>query len=363
MKNIIDYIKTTLDSFYEKPFNQVDSLILSQLVYLKFERVIDNYPNRRGNISAFYRAELFDQLVTDTGDPQKFREFLSVLAASPRFRDINIRFVRSHFDPNKTNQFFAATLILPGAAPYIAFRGTDSTIVGWKEDFDMAFLDTVPSQAESLKYLQMAAKKLSGNFYVGGHSKGGNLAVYSSIHCTVQGQIINVFNHDGPGFKDDILNLSGYISIESKIKKTMPKSSLVGMLLEHQGDYSIVESNSFWVMQHEPFTWGVEDDDFLYTNRFTTGASFFNESFYTWLREMNPEKRQLFVNTLFGIVESCDISDVSSISSPKNIPIILGAVKDLDPEAKRFLLDLLKSFATISVHNLRPTPKSTDTLQ
>ena len=361
MRNIIDYVKSTLEPFSQKPLNPVDSLVFCQLIYLKFERVIDSYKNKRANISALYRAELFDTLVAETGEPLKCREFLAALAASPRFRDVNIRWIQSHFDPDKTKQFLGATFVIPNSPPYIAFRGTDATLVGWKEDFDMAFLDTVPSQTESLKYLDSSAKKLQTAFYVGGHSKGGNLAVYSAMFCKYKDSILKVFNHDGPGFKDKITDIDGYRKIEDRIKKTMPKSSLVGMLLEHQGSYSIVESSSFWVMQHEPFTWGVETDDFIYTDHFTGGANFFNESLYEWLKAMTSEQRALFVNTLFGLAESCDISEVSDLSSPKNIAAILAAVKGLDPESKHFLVELLKSFASISVHNLKPSQKSPET--
>lgn len=357
MRNIIDYVREEMATFWDKPFNNVDSLVLSQYAYLKLEKVKDFYPPEGIPLKDLYRAEFFDWLVNGTIDPKRFLEFFMALSASPRFRNVLLSDIQIKFDGKTTTQFCGMTFLLPDGNSYVAFRGTDLTIVGWKEDFDMAFSPTVPSQQESLRYLNNAMRQRPGNFFVGGHSKGGNLAVYAAIYCEEKDRIKTVFNHDGPGFKDNIQSFPEYQKISSKIRKTMPKSSLVGMLLEHQGDFSIVESDKFWLMQHNGFNWAVGDDDFIYTDHFTDGANFFNEALYSWLSSLTPEKREQFVNTLFGIAESCNIQTIEDLRSIKDIFLMLNAVKELDQESKDFLALTFRSFTAISMQNLRPTPE------
>ena len=163
-------------------------------------------------------------------------------------------------------QFAAMTFDLPDGSSYIAFRGTDATIVGWKEDFNMAFQYPVPSQAEAADYLNEAARHCRGKLYVGGHSKGGNLAVYAAANCRpdVSARLARVFSHDGPGFLEQALQSEAFRQVLPKIEKTLPQSSMIGMLLEHQENYKIVKSSSISIWQHNPFSWEINGDDFSY---------------------------------------------------------------------------------------------------
>ncbi len=149
---------------------------------------------------------------------------------------------------------------------YVAYRGTDSTFVGWKEDFNMAFLYPVPSQEEGVTYLNSVAGLISSNLIVGGHTKGGNIAVYSSLRCKphIRGRITMIYTHDGPGFIPEVLRVKGYWHFQTMIQKTNPIFR-DGMLLQHQEPYKVVKSKPIWIMQHDPFT-GSRKEDFSMSN-------------------------------------------------------------------------------------------------
>ena len=242
MRNMITYAEETLACFDRLPFNRVDSLILSWAAYLRLpEEHLEAHDWRGVRLGELLRAEDFGCLFQRHWDVGSSRRLFTALAASPRFRDIRVMGYTQQTDPEQEKQFSAMTFQLNGDMGYVAFRGTDSTLVGWKEDFNMAFQYPVPSQEEAERYLAQAAKHCKGELQVGGHSKGGNLAVYAAAHSAgeVQERIARVYSHDGPGFLGAVLRSGEFQAVTAKIDKTLPQSSLVGMLLEQQEKFRI----------------------------------------------------------------------------------------------------------------------------
>ncbi len=187
------------------------------------------------------------------------------MGKSVRYGDTRIKNCIEIIDEDIEMQFSAMTLELDNHTAYIAFRGTDDHIVGWKEDFKMSFMDVVPAQKKALDYVNAVASKYR-NIYIGGHSKGGNLAVYSAVFADkrVKNKIVAVFNNDGPGFKQRLLSTPEYLDITDRIITLVPQSSVVGMLLEHEESYSVVRSTQKGVLQHDGFSWEVMGADFVY---------------------------------------------------------------------------------------------------
>ena len=177
-------------------------------------------------------------------------------------------------------QFSAVTFRLPNGICYVAYRGTDETIVGWKEDFNLAFSEPVEGQLLSVDYLNRAAESIAGSFYVGGHSKGGNFAAYACMNCEgkVRGRIMGIYDHDGPGLRPEVKALGAYDEIADRIHKTIPHSSLVGMLLYTDGVYRVVESRTIGLAQHNPYTWLVKDDHFQIVDEVYAGRKVLDES-------------------------------------------------------------------------------------
>lgn len=353
--NIIEYTENQSERFENKEFGAVDSLVLSQFTYLYFNDVVPEY-NQPVRIAELLKAEYFGRMFNNVNFVKNAKSLLFALGMSPRFRDIQMCFYVDKFDAAEQKQFAAVTYLLDDDTAYIAYRGTDATFIGWKEDFNMAFILPVPAQRESVVYLNEVAENIPHKLLVGGHSKGGNLAVYSASECNpaVRERIAGIYSHDGPGFRDEFFTSYNYELIKPKIHKTLPQSSLVGMLLQQQEDYSVVESNQFWVMQHDAFSWEIESDDFRYLENITESAEHINKTVNQWLSELDDEKRELFVTSLYKVAEATGIVKFNELSEgwQKRAVLAMKAVKGIDPETKRFVSGTIKSLAALSLANL-----------
>ncbi len=358
--NIIKYVETQYRSFDVLPFSAVDSLVLSQLSYIRFDALVGGLGDRAEPVLLrdLIVPKNLETMLGGVRDCKSNEMLLLALADSPRFGGISANFYVSEFCAQLEEQFSAVTFFLPGVPPYIAFRGTDATIIGWKEDFNMAFQSPVPAQQQALKYLLEVSRKFSGECILGGHSKGGNLAVYSGLSAPedIQNRILAVYDHDGPGFRDGILSSEGFRRIESKVKKTVPESSVIGMLLECGDNYQVVESSRVWINQHDPFSWKISDSGFCLKETVSNSAKYTDRSLTDWLSSISDDKRELFVDMLFGILSAGGASTFAQLREgwQKNIPAMLSAVRDADPEMRRFELQTLAALGAILLRNLRP---------
>jgi hypothetical protein len=307
------------------------------------------------------KAELFPAMFLGVYGSENLRRFLFALAASPRFRDIRLTYYVNHFDPAIDKQFSAVTFLLPDGSAYVAYRGTDTSFVGWKEDFNMAYLSPVPSQQDAVQYLCDVARLLprAAKIRAGGHSKGGNLAVYSSVHCNpaVQKRIAGVYNHDGPGFKESLFETPEFLRIESRIHTSLPESSLVGMLLQHHGEYKVVKSSRHGVMQHDPFSWYVGEDDFCFAEKLNRGAVQRNGALAEWLGALTDENRKRLTDALFEVLGATKADSLMELSGgwQKGAAAMLGAVKNIDADSRKFITQTVNELAKISLkYLLRP---------
>jgi len=360
MKNIIDYANEATDTFENRPFNTVDSLVLSQLAYLNFDGVVPGLGDSSSPLPIHEAVvENSNSLYQYVGGSKSNRRLLLAFANSPRFRDTKLAYYVNQIDDKAEKQFSAVTFLLSDNSAYVAYRGTDSTFIGWKEDFNMAFTSPIPSQEEGVAYLNAVADKISCTLKIGGHSKGGNIAVYSSIQCRrpVQDRITHVFSHDGPGFKDEIFQNDGYLILKDRIHKTLPQSSMIGMLLQHQEKYSVVKSNRIWLMQHVPFSWLIDGDDFAYIPSITKRALYMNKTLNQWVNSLDEQKRELFVNTLYQIIQATDAASFYDLTGDwqKRAVAVLGAMKEIDDETRRFMFQTIRLLFVLAVKNIRET--------
>jgi hypothetical protein len=359
MKNIINYIIEENNSFEKKKFNAVDSLVLSQLAYLNFSDCVSGKSaiTLPMSITEISNKANRDMLFHDVRDKKSNQQLLSALAKSPRFCDTRLVFYIDRIDILTEKQFSAVTYLLNDGTAYIAYRGTDSTFVGWKEDFNMSFINPIPSQKEGVTYLNAVADMFSCDLKVGGHSKGGNIAVYSSIKCLspVQKRITHIFSHDGPGFRDEVFLCHDYLIIKDRIHKSLPQSSIIGMLLQHQEPYSVVKSNRIWFMQHDPFSWLIDGGDFEYVQSLKKSAMYMNRTLNQWVNSYDDQKRELFINTLFQIIEATNATSFYDLTGdwPKRAVAVLGAIRGIDDETRRFVLKVIKALFVLAVKNIR----------
>ncbi|MCD8153591.1 MAG: DUF2974 domain-containing protein [Clostridiales bacterium] len=356
MKNILTYAQEILDTFAVQPFSPVDSLILSWISYYHLPSETRGWKGVR--LAELFRAECFEEMFRDVWDIPSSRELLTAMAASPRYRNIQVLGYLERLDVEEEMQFAAVSFQIDPQMCYVAFRGTDATLVGWKEDFNMAFQYPVPSQEEAARYLAEAARYCTGQIRTGGHSKGGNLAVYAAANseAPVKERIVRIYSHDGPGFLESTLESPEFRSVEERIDKTLPQSSVVGMLLEQQEQYRIVKSRGFSFWQHDPFSWVVEGNDFQPVDTLTYNARHTDQVLNQWIRTLSPEERARFVDALYALVGAGNASTISQLRADwkTSVPAIAHAAAEMDEEIREFLTQTVK---TLVAMNLKSFPE------
>ncbi len=368
MAGIVEYsLMNAHKDFNTLPFTKVDGLIFAQLAYLDFDTFVpDRQLFTRGiTFSKICEQDDFDTLFPLERTARKNLLLFNSLAYSKRYGKIKINYHENIFDSEKEVQFSATTFLLPDGTACVSFRGTDSTITGWRENFNMLYNDTVPAQISAVKYLNNVARKIKGNIIVVGHSKGGNLAIYASVMCShkTKEKIVEVQSFDSPGFTEEFVNSPNYLETESKIIKFVPEDSMIGMLLNDTASYRIVKSDGEGIHQHDPFLWLVDDNDFITGEKIHTKARFVNSTFKEWVSNFTPEQRELFVDAMFDIVEATNIQKAESFldwseNLKGNSSLILDTIKDLDPETRSFMLKVLRNIFPSATDSVLTKPKS-----
>ncbi len=353
MNNIMDYLDWRGDlSFEIDPLNEVDSLILSTLTYIEFDSLVP-FEAKEGQIMLSDIArQAYDAI--DFSSPrcknpffEHIPELLLKAAATPRFGNLRLSYYINRLNVDNTEQFSAIVFSFNEKLNYIAFRGTDDNLIGWKEDFMMSFLDEVQAQRDAVEYTRFVLQYLEGDIYLGGHSKGGNLAVYVAVKVEeARNRILSVYNYDGPGFQEGFLESEGYHQMISAIHTILPKSSVVGMLMEHLEEYVVVNSNQKGILQHSAMSWEVLGKHFVYMPGVKKSSIFLNQALRQWLSGVTIEERATFVEELFNIINATGLNTVSSITAEKRLSInaMLRAYKDISPETKQFMKKLIYKF-------------------
>ncbi len=361
MANILDYIRWRGDlTFAQDELNEVDSLILSELSYLNFQGIAQTAEGLSlKEAAARYFEEERDKQI-NTGDLQKPEYFtmLSLLAESRRFSDIVLSGYVQRLEEEANLQFSAVICrLLPGVC-YAAYRGTDDTLLGWKEDFLMSALDTVPSQEEALRYFKRALEENPGcRWYLGGHSKGGNLAVYAAVNAgqRAQRRVLRVFNHDGPGFREQVLASAAWQAMQERIATTVPQASIVGMLLEHGENYTVVQSSEKGAMQHDGLSWEVCGPRFVHLGEVNRKSRIADRTIRKVLGELDDAQRRQFTEALFEVLEANRNRTLTDIRTDgfRAVRAMIKTYDNLDQEAKRALQSVAAKLLSEGFQSIR----------
>ena len=359
MANLLDYLDWRGDLTLEQaPFNEVDNLILAELSFVDFKDIVPG-PDEGESVVLREAAEAFfakfpqgEKIDMGVLVPGAIPEMLRKMADSRRFGDMKLNCFVDHLDVGKGEQFAALAIETGDKGMYLSFRGTDDTLAGWKEDFELACMPEVPAQKKAVAYTWAVAKQFPRKkLRLGGHSKGGNLAVYAGVFCpeNVQKRIIAVWSNDGPGFHNDLLDLPEHRRIAERIFSIVPKSSVVGMLLEHEEDYTVVDSDQLGFMQHDGFSWQAVGDHFITLRHATQQAHFSDQELRKWVHGLTVEQRETFVNAMFDVLSASGAVTLTDLKddSFKAVGAMVKAMKDLDKETRdglwEFLAILFKS--------------------
>ena len=358
---VIEYLKKYGDiPFCEKPLNDVDSLALCQLSYLKFDGMVSDVRHNGPSVTLQEIAKRPDveQLFGDVRFEKENRALFEGLLSGRRFRNMKLNCYINLVEKEWETQFSAITFILDDGTLFLAFRGTDETIVGWKEDFNMAFLNPVPGQEYSVKYVNMVTGWLHQPFYIGGHSKGGNVAVYAAMKCTepVKERILKIYSMDGPGFPKEVLKEKEYEEIEDRIVKILPHSSLVGMLFETSDHYKVVESKTFGLLQHDPFTWLLDKGEFIYVKNLSSLQKKRDEALNDWVCALPVKDRKIFVDTLYQVISASHAENLIDFTADwkKSMNGVVSAMKEIDADTKQTLKKIIKLLFEIMLERMAP---------
>lgn len=360
METVLDYLKEYGGrSFREMPMTEVDSLALCQLSYLKFDGMVPDVSENRPSVTLKSLAEHpdFEKLFADVRYEHVNRALFKEMLEGKRFRDMKLNCYVNVVEKEWETQFSAITYILDDGTIYVAYRGTDETIVGWKEDFNMAFLSPVPGQEYSVGYLNRVAGRLRKPFYVGGHSKGGNLAVYSAMNCQprIQDRIIRVYSMDGPGFRPEVMERCNYAMIADRVSKILPKSSLVGMIFEFDMSFRVVESKTIGLAQHDPYTWLVEDNHLKRAKGVYERRKRMGNALNTWMLSLDEERLKIFVDTLYQVISASQADDLIQFTAEwkRSMNGIVTALKEVDDETRNILKEVVKALFDIAGEQMK----------
>ncbi len=362
--NLFDYLKWRGDVTMEQsPFNEIDGMILARLVYAPFGLVLtdgeqlsgselpdrtlvrEHYYELKSVMELLLAVPEIEKRVLDAEDVKLFAE----LAKSPRFMHLYLGDFIDLFDKKEEIQFAACVVRISDKLHCVTYRGTDSTLIGWKENFNMGFICPIRSQVLAKEYLEDFAEHVRGKLLLAGHSKGGNLASYAAAFCNVkiQKRIQTVYNYDGPGFEEKVLEEEGFQRICDRIRTFVPQASMVGMLLGHKEQHQVVHSTEVRVpIQHNMYSWEVLGTRFVYEESVNSTSVYLDHTMKDWLASMDIEKRERFVEAAYSLIADTPDKTLSGLLSnwKQNSKLVLRSLIQMDEESKKTISEGMSLF-------------------
>lgn len=356
MANLFDYLKWRGDITFEQvPFSKLDALLLSHLSYSIFDGLLSE---------SFDEKKTLEQLALDFKNAKDYEnrinigflinkqtvELMFACAKSERFKNVQICGYKK-IDDLKIKEQFAAMVYLAGGKTVISYRGTDDTINGWWEDFNLVYLPQIPAQKDAIEYMKAAADYFKGDFTLVGHSKGGNLVVNTAVEVdqNIQNRIEKIYNFDGPGFKKEFFERPEFKAVENKLFSVYPEFSVVGMIFNHTGKYQVAKSDGFAVMQHDAMTWQVMGADFDEAPDFTPESKFFAKTFNEWLEGLTADQTEVFINAFYEVVQACGATTLNEIEDNPlhSAAKMVQQLSAMDKKRKREVHRMLRMFKTV----------------
>lgn len=355
MANMVDYLlwRGDLEINNENPFNQIDSMILARFSYLIFEKIelktVETISTIAEKMLDFDNTEF-----KYNGD----KALITNLGISKRFKNMLVTDYIQKSDLLTEKQFSAITIHISKTEMYISYEGTDKTINGWKEDFNLAFMENVPAQIEGKKYAENIMEKYPKKLVrIGGHSKGGNIAIYTAISLsdTLQDRIIKVDNFDGPGFGKGTIKKYEESNIWNKIITHIPQDSVIGRLLDHKEKCIVVYSIEKGIYQHDIYSWQVMRNSVITLEEVTDSSEVINQALTEWLENTKPEQRKIFFDQIFDILYAADVTSTIEIRATliKKIPELIRAYKEVSDDEKGIIAEMVRIFIRSYIQKIR----------
>ena len=322
MGNLITYVQQYgAQIFEDKSLTDIDVLVLTEIAYLPFDKIVPKSFDITEAISLNQLGKEFEKIKEKEHENNPFMitseriELLEVVSKSQRYKEIKVFGFMNDIDDERTKQFAAVCYQWEEENRWIIFRGTDETLIGWKEDFMMTYSDLIPAQTDAIEYLKKQAETFSGTLNVSGHSKGGNLSLYASAmqEEAIQNRIEQIYCWDSPGVHRSILGTEGYQRVVSKAKRYIPQDSIVGLMLESQVPYHIIESQGSGISQHSALMWNIEEDHFVELTELTKNSQLTDQTFKQWTEVVSEEDLKLFFDTFFDLIFEMGVETVNDV--------------------------------------------------
>ena len=367
MTNLFDYLTWRGDIPFENdPFNEIDGMIMARFAYAPFDGIVPETVRERVTVMQACRQllqmENLQQLVLNLEDVHLYE----ALAQSIRYRDVELCNFRNLIDNATETQFSAFTAKIMDGLYCITFRGTDNTLIGWKEDCNMAFTYPVPCQRLAQEYLEDTGLRIRGKCILTGHSKGGNIAVYAGAFCSnaLKKRIVRIYNYDGPGFVPEALETKEYQEIMDRICTFVPQGSVFGMLFGHREEHIVIHSEAInGLLQHNMYTWEVIGRYFIGVDEVTRGSRIVDETVKNWVSQMAVGMREKFVESLYAVVSKTNATTLNELGENwmANMRVVSAGMKNMDPATKEIInqgMKLFKESAKNTLAKMRENNKS-----
>ncbi|MBO4688261.1 MAG: DUF2974 domain-containing protein [Clostridiales bacterium] len=362
MATILNYVEKEKRTFEEFPFNPIDALVFAEAMYFQWEYLLHNIWTREwpyqisdsmlfSEMPTAAEMPLFGQYAADTPNNLKM---IDILRKSPRYKEVSVSHLCAHTDNKEEIQFASLCFHIPGDLCFIGYRGTDGTLVGWKEDFQLAYQYPIPAQEEAARYLNYLLRELDPKIglVIGGHSKGGNLSIYAATSCaeSIKNRIRSIYSFDGPGFAFKLHETEQYKKISEHVNHLVPSSSFVGMLLESAPGTRFIENKALWLMQHSPFTWEIGTNDFTYAPGWDKNAQVRIGAVHSWLKDQSYEDRESFTEMLYHIATSSGASNIFRPDSSWSVKMshIIDATRAVDSKSRARIIETLRLLVLFS---------------
>ncbi|NBK97427.1 MAG: DUF2974 domain-containing protein [Erysipelotrichia bacterium] len=361
MENMLSYLHWRNDiTFQERAFNEVDALILSQLAYVEWEGIVGSDPiTLEKACQKFYVLHDDEDMKKRYSYSVRIPRLIKALQNTQRFKNVKLKNYETVFDEVKEIQYAAITFVLPDGTLFVAYRGTDTSMLGWKEDMKMTYLDEIPSHHLALHYLEHIFDDLSvttsffglrrkmnyPKVYLGGHSKGGNLAMYAGICAKdIHEHIEKIFNFDGPGFRESFYEQHEYQQIINKIVAYLPQSSMIGRLLVHKEKRVIMQAYEKGLSQHDAFCWKAGYDGFVKADHLSEESNQTKQYIEEKLLSKSDEQKKVFIDLVFTMFDKLKINTINDLSE-LGIKQGVSGIKELSTmssDERKFFIEVIR---------------------
>ena len=347
MPNLIDYLEKVKElTFDQEPLNILDKVCINEIGYLTYEKWLTASDLKKSiNLHDFAEGKELNPDYSFMVTKERV-ELAEAIVRSRRFASLSLSNYRSVLDKEVEKQFAAIIFSLPELDDHqLVFRGTDDSVIGWKEDFQLTYSREIPAHRSAMTFLEDHLPNLSGRITVSGHSKGGNLALYSAVQSStsLREKIAELLLLDSPGLMKSLLEKPSYQELKAKMTVIRPQDSVVGVMLYWDRPAQLVAAEGIGFAQHNALTWEVDlvANDFVYEDQPTELSQRLEETFQEWIETLpNQELKQVcdlvFDTILDSGIESLD--DIGIQALPQ-IGQMLQEFGNLSDKQKKVLQD------------------------